>query len=284
MSPSQLKRPREDVERFVDEQIGAGAELLQRAPHVATQENYEEWTHSVERWDAYTADGLRTLYADEDPAEEFHRAATGRIGRRIGQTTDETFDYRQEAVRRGIHVLESLKERLDFAIPAVEGPTTADPASPGAAPSSRAVFVVHGRDEGLRDGVARVLDKLAFEPVILSEQPWKGRTVIEKFEDHSEVAEFAVVILSADDWGRGPDEQDCPDGPNRARQNVILELGYFMGRLGRRYVAALLGPGVEEPSDIRGLGYIALAESDWAFKLGAELAAAGFEVDLNRLS
>jgi predicted nucleotide-binding protein len=115
------------------------------------------------------------------------------------------------------------------------------------------VFVFHGRDEGLCDRVARMLQTLQFEPIILSEQAWKGRTIIEKFEDHSDEARFAVVILSADDWARGPDDSDWPEQPNRARQNVILELGYFMGRLGRRYVAALLGPGVEEPSDIKDL-------------------------------
>lgn len=102
--------------------------------------------------------------------------------------------------------------------------------------------------------MARVLDRLQFQPIILGEQAWEGRTVIEKFEDHSEDVGFAVVILSADDWGRGPDDADSPAGPNRARQNVILELGYFMGRLGRRYVTGLLGPGVEQPSDILGLG------------------------------
>jgi predicted nucleotide-binding protein len=91
------------------------------------------------------------------------------------------------------------------------------------------------------------------------------------------------VILSADDWGRGPDDADWPDDPNRARQNVILELGYFMGRLGRRYVAPLLGPGVEQPSDTSGIGYISLDESDWPFRLGAELIAAGVDVDLNLL-
>jgi predicted nucleotide-binding protein len=65
---------------------------------------------------------------------------------------------------------------------------------------------------------------------------------------------------------------------------VILELGYFMGRLGRRNVAPLLGPGVEQPSDTAGIGYIPLEESDWPWRLGGELSAAGFDVDLNLLS
>jgi predicted nucleotide-binding protein len=148
----------------------------------------------------------------------------------------------------------------------------------------RRVFVAHGRDEGLRDRVARVLDRLGFEVVTLSQEPHWGRTLIEKFEDETLGVGFAVVILSPDDWGRGPDEEKWPEDPNRARQNVILELGYFIGRLGRRRVTALTAPRVELPSDIHGLGYVPLGEADWPFKLAAELAAAGFEVDLNRLS
>jgi predicted nucleotide-binding protein len=64
-----------------------------------------------------------------------------------------------------------------------------------------------------------VLEKLALEAIILEEQAWRGRTVIEKFEEHSDAAEFAVVILSADDWGRGPDDADWTrEKPNeRAR-------------------------------------------------------------------
>jgi predicted nucleotide-binding protein len=89
----------------------------------------------------------------------------------------------------------------------------------------------------------------------------------------------------ADDWGRGPDDalEEFPADPNRARQNVILELGYFMGQLGRERVAAIYRPGTELPTDIHGLGYIPLDETGaWRFKLAAELAAA-YEVDLNRL-
>jgi len=71
---------------------------------------------------------------------------------------------------------------------------------------------------------------------------------------------------------------------NRARQNVILELGYFMGKLGRRRVAALYSPDVELPSDIHGLGYIAVDPAGaWTFRLSTELASAGFDVDLNKL-
>lgn len=284
--PTHLARSRDETENFLEEQIAHGRKLLEDTGNVIGdgEESYKERTHVIERWDALTAEGLRAMYVDDGPGEEFREAATGYIFRVIGQSDEDTFQYRREGMEAGIHILISLQERLQFAVPAVGGSATTQRSETDGTPTSRGVFVVHGRDEGLRDSVARVLEKLKLDPVILSEQPWRGRTVIEKFEDHSETAKFAVVILSADDWGRGPDDSDWPAGPNRARQNVILELGYFMGRLGRRHVAAMLGPGVAEPSDIRGLGYISLAESNWTLKLGNELVAAGFDVDLNLLS
>jgi len=91
-----------------------------------------------------------------------------------------------------------------------------------------------------------------------------------------------VAILTADDCGHGPDEEQSSAAPNRARQNVILELGYFMGALGRDRVAALSDEGVEKPSDIHGLLYIP-CDSAWELRLAKEMKDAGLPVDLNSL-
>jgi Predicted nucleotide-binding protein containing TIR-like domain len=109
------------------------------------------------------------------------------------------------------------------------------PKNPQSIPGSDAklgnsVFLVHGRDEAVRDKVARFLEQLDLEPVILQEQADKGRTVIEKFIDHSTEVGFAVVLLTADDRG-GPRESKYEEQHFRARQNVWLELGFFIGKL-----------------------------------------------------
>ena len=91
-------------------------------------------------------------------------------------------------------------------------------------PAARKIFIVHGHDEGAREAVARYVEKLKFEPIILHEQASRGRTVIEKIEAHSDVG-FAVVLLTPDDFGGEKGEQP----KDRARQNVVLELGYFVG-------------------------------------------------------
>ena len=151
---------------------------------------------------------------------------------------------------------------------------------PRTEPAARKVFVVHGHDEGAREAVARFLERLEFEAIILHEQANQGRTVIEKIEAHGEVG-FAVVLLTPDDEG-----SSIKDGKpqSRARQNVVLELGYFIGRLGRSRVCALKRGDVEIPSDFGGVVYQEFDESNgWKPALGRELQAAGFEIDWNHI-
>lgn len=146
------------------------------------------------------------------------------------------------------------------------------------------VFIVHGHDDSMKLAVARTLEKLELEPIILHEQPNLGRTIIEKFTDYSGVS-FAVVLLSPDDIGHSrnaPPEQALL----RARQNVILELGYFLGKLGRERVIALYRSDekFEMPSDYSGVLYVAFdAAERWQFDLVRELKASGYNVDANRL-
>jgi len=152
------------------------------------------------------------------------------------------------------------------------------------AQQSKRIFVVHGRDVALREAVARFIEKLDLEAVILQEAPNKGRTLVEKLEDEGDVA-FAVVLLTPDDTGgpmpaAGAEQSLRP----RARQNVILELGYFMAALSRARVAALYAGGVELPSDVHGVAYISTENAEWKLLLAKELKAAGLAVDLNKIS
>jgi len=138
----------------------------------------------------------------------------------------------------------------------------------------QSVFVVHGRDTAVRDAVARYVEKLGLETIVLQEQPNRGRTIIEKFEHHASETGFAVVLLTPDDIGA----LGVPDEPqsSRARQNVIFELGYFMGGLGRNHVALVHKGKVELPSDLAGIVYIPFDEQEgWKLRLARELQSAG---------
>lgn len=148
-----------------------------------------------------------------------------------------------------------------------------------AAPNSQNVFVVHGHDNEAKESAARFLERLGLQPIVLHEQPSSGRTIIEKFETYSGNIAFAVVLLTADDLGQ-PAVGSAQPRP-RARQNVILELGYFMGRLGRARVCALHRGGIEFPSDYQGVVYIEMdASGAWKAKLAQELVQAKLPIDL----
>jgi predicted nucleotide-binding protein len=119
------------------------------------------------------------------------------------------------------------------------------------------------------------------EVIVLREQPNAGRTILEKFEDSAAVTSYAVVLLTADDIGRASSANELQP---RGRQNVIFELGFFFGRLGRDRVTVLQGEGVEQPSDIGGLVYTTLDSSGaWKLALARELESANISVNYSRI-
>ena len=145
--------------------------------------------------------------------------------------------------------------------------------------NTKEVFVIHGRDNEAKETVARFLTRLDLTPVILHEQPNQGRTIIEKFERNAQV-KFAVALLTPDDVGALKDDEK--NLKPRARQNVVFELGYFLGRLGRERVCALTKGNVEIPSDYDGVVYISLDDGGWKIDLIRELKNVGFGVDANK--
>ena len=140
------------------------------------------------------------------------------------------------------------------------------------------MFLVHGRNQGQKERVARFLERIGASVVILHEVATEGRTIIEKFELHAHV-NYAVVLMSADDLGG----VDVTGLSRRARQNVLLELGFFIAKLGRKRLSVLYEEGVELPSDMAGVLYIPLDEAGaWKLQLARELRTAALRVDLNQ--
>jgi len=133
----------------------------------------------------------------------------------------------------------------------------------------------------MKQTVARFLENIKLEPIILHEQANKGKTIIEKFESNSDV-HYAVVLMSPDDVGNSKNNKD--ELLFRSRQNVIFELGYFFGKLGRGNVCVLLKDDVEKPSDYDGIIYIPFDEHDgWKTKLVKELKSSGLDIDMNKI-
>lgn len=180
-----------------------------------------------------------------------------------------------KACRKGLQITQAVfatyLEEMEETDTSIIGKDSTD------SPNFTKIFIVHGHDGELKQSVARIIEKQGIEAIILSEQANKGRTIIEKFEDYSDVS-GAICLFTADDYGRA--KKDNTDNI-RARQNVVLETGYFMGKLGRDHVVLLADKGIDMPSDLSGVVYTDTAS--WKFDLFKELNAMGYKVDLNKL-
>jgi hypothetical protein len=275
LPPPHLVKRRADVDEQLHDRLIKGRELVERT--IQSQQELDQAWEDRERWSSYNSELLLRSFNNRSVADDYNWSpgfGVVSMNPSLGEKVD---DFRR-SLRSRINRLEAIVERLPL-IPELPSIHSASPPSVRQVPSrSRSVFVVHGHDQATRESVARFIERLGLEVVILHEQPNQGRTLIEKFETHSTVA-YAVVLLTPDDTCQGPDATT-----SRARQNVIFELGYFFGTLGRQRVAALYVHGVELPTDVNGLAYIQVdTNGAWKYLLAKELAAAGLPVDPSRL-
>jgi predicted nucleotide-binding protein len=267
-----LAVPRLQADEAITEQIKVGQELLQR--QLRDEGSLRTLERDATTWREYTRTLLAGLFTSDEYLDEFSFFGSGVIS--VNQSLRESWQDEMNEIAESVRRLESIQKRLplireDSSVPRIAEPTLTN---------QRSVFVVHGQNEAVKQSVARFLEKLKLEAVILHEQANKGQTLIEKFEAHAQVG-YAVVLLTPDD--KGGLEADPPDKyKSRARQNVILELGYFIGKLGRGRVCALHMGDVELPSDIHGVAYVRYDATDaWKLSLAREMKAAGIDVDLN---
>lgn len=187
--------------------------------------------------------------------------------------------YVAEGKGEAIQILRSAIRWLHDEIGDAAGTTSVAKQSQTAVVHSQRIFVVHGHDEGARQTVARFIERIGFEAIILSEQANQGRTIIEKIEAHGDVG-FAVVLLTPDDVG-GKEAQSLRP---RARQNVLLELGYFIAKLGRERVCTLSKGDLEIPTDFAGVVWEPLdVGGAWKTALARELKASGYPIDWNKV-
>lgn len=257
---AELKVPLGEAEELIARQIVEGED----APNASINQN-----DIARRWYEYTAELLRQIFTTDELHDEF----TGKSSFHVGDVDISTGAY--------LRKLRSIQQRLKL-FPALDPADSSNQLMPSGQLSSTKVFLVHGHDEAARESVARFLEQLRLEVVILHEQPSAGRTIVEKLEANSDVG-FALVLLTPDDVGEL--KSGGGEARPRARQNVILELGYFFGRLGRSRVCALHKGEVELPSDYLGVIYINLDPGGaWRLLVARELRTAGFEIDLNKIA
>ncbi len=268
------------------EQMRVGVTKLER--RIRELQEYDVSTYHADRsnaqLEALTTDIQSTLtdvFGVHTPEwNRFTSAAyfdTGPMSANVfGRGSDVHPQVRQQHLRDSIETnlatlqsaVKLLRERLEHS-----DPPQSKSQSQATAPSRR-VFIVHGHDETTKQSVARFLEQMNFQAIILHEQPNQGRTIIEKIESNKDVG-FAVVLLTPDD--------ECVTSTGnrkRARQNVILELGYFIAHLGRQRVVAMKKGDVELPSDVMGVLYTDFDDRGaWKLDLAKELKAAGYAIE-----
>lgn len=272
--PTALIVGRDYFKEELGKRITIGEEIFNR--QIQTDRQFEQAKQNFEDWDDFNSEFLKQSF--NDPENEYKDSYDNVNQNYIfvpKSPAEELKDFIED-VKNKVNNLRQLVSKTSLIKTEINEPILAVSSTA----SSNKVFIVHGHNNEIKVNVARTIEKLGLEAIILHEQANSGKTIIEKFEEYSEVA-FAIVLLTDDDLGKSKKDDNLN---NRARQNVILELGYFIGKLSRNKVCPLYTSGVELPSDLLGLLYIELdAEDSWKFKLAKELKASGLNVDANKI-
>lgn len=271
---------REKAEQKIQERIEKGKQLHDL--RIDSEDELEIAGKEANNWSRYNTDLLIRLFDNlllQDEYENFHYAkltfdevdSMSAMGWGIPDLNGLVSEYKSDMIN-SIKSLEGIRDRLELF----------DEPKPLTRTFGEEIFIVHGHDEVVKHKIAKFVTDLDLTATILDEQPSKGQTIIDKFEEHANEAGFAIVLLTADDVGAPKDKTN--ELKPRARQNVIIELGYFLCGLGRERVRILYEEGVELPSDIYGVSYVPMDERGaWKLELAQEMASVGITVDMNKL-
>jgi predicted nucleotide-binding protein len=262
---------REDARRLLEERIQAADSII--AGPIASHDDLSNAQERERNLRAHNGDLLSRMFTTDQYVNEYDGARTPvhQVGDHYDHPSVNALASRLTAsVNKQKSRLKSIIERLELI--ALAATSYWDHSK---------IFVVHGHDEGAREGVARFIEKIGLTAIILREQPNRGRTLIEKFVDHAREVGFAVVLLTPDDLGGAAADEAQK---SRARQNVVFELGYFVGSLGRGRACLLRKGDVEIPSDLYGVVYTTMDSGNgWKIELARELKDAGFEFDADKV-
>lgn len=139
--------------------------------------------------------------------------------------------------------------------------------------SGKTAFIIHGHDNDLKREVELLLTDAGVNHIVLNEQPDRGRAIIDKMLDETKYSGYAIALLTPDDI--------TEHGDKRARQNVIFEIGYFLGRIGKERIRMIVKDNIEIPSDLGGILYEKYdSKGAWKIKLLKEMQAVGIYVDI----
>ena len=265
-----LVKPREVFRKELLDRIAIGEELQSR--QITTMEQLAVLKTDFSNWDDFNKELIKRAFNNQY-GEYFDEYST--VNEMIGfhayasRINTNTGEYKLKNAKERIDNCLTILKRLVEKLPLIEQDGSISSYQTVEKVFYNSGFIVHGHNDNTKLEIARFVENdLKRKAIILHEQPNRGRTIIEKFENYSNV-DFAIAIWTADDEGKKKKDSDLQD---RARQNVIFETGFFIGKLGRQNVIVLFEDGVEIPSDYSGVIFIRLVDN-WKYDLRKEIDA-----------
>lgn len=279
----ELLRSRDEAKALIISRVEKGLALKEKKP--SSQIEYEDLSKEYYKWDSFNNELLKQIFSNNEMAEEYSRhymsvfsLDTPSLGKQISD--------RYKSIDDKIHRLDSIQERVELIPLAVKVTGTIAVTEAGnklETSRSKKVFVVHGHDEVAKTNLEVFLRENGLEPIVLHRQADEGLTIIEKFEKHSDVG-YAFILLTPDEVSYLKKDEGLPNEERRtefrARQNVIFEFGYFVGKLSRARVCCLYTGGVRVPSDLSGFIYKEYNKNieEVGYSIIKDLRAAGYSI------
>lgn len=269
-----------DFKERLTKRITEGEELFSRT--IKTNQELDTLDNDYSLWNEYNYEMLKQVFNNpqNEYLESYDHSGYTFMGGQMGEVPNDPVKSQKNLIEYKLKNLKGLfskSELLKSTVADTETPTMTKTKNL----SMNEVFIVHGHDDLAKTKAARFIEKLGLKPIILHEQINSGKTIIEKIEEFSNVG-FGVVLYTPCDTGsKKGDEKNSKD---RARQNVVFEHGYLIGKIGRENVSALVKGDIEVPNDISGVVYVKMDDDDsWQLKIAKELRNSGYNIDLNRL-
>jgi len=271
---------REVFKSALIDQISKGKQLS--STDIQTEEQLNPLAKNFSLWDDYNKEFLKSAF--NNPQNE-HKYAYEHAGKFIGvedvirganiHNPNHRYKTLIQRIEARTGQLESILGRVDLIHSEVETPILENTADENSF-LNPIVFIIHGHDEEMKRSVQLFLTRGELQDIILHERPDKNRTVIEKLIEEGANASYVIALLSPDDVQE--------DGTVRARQNVLLEIGYFIGKLGREKVRLLRRGDTIIPSDLQGILYDNFdSEGAWRIKLAKEIKAVGIPINVENI-
>ncbi len=275
---TELNISREDFKQQVQERIEKGKKLNDST--ISSIEQLETNEKSYKKWDDYNKELLSSSFTViSNKYLQEYKVAGNMLGveqvmRGVDINSPQFRKWKiKEFLKVRIQSLESIFERIDL-IPTQIINTENE--FKNNSMKSKNVFIIHGHNEEMKKNVQLMLERIGLNAIVLHERPDKGRTIIDKLIEEGAEAKYAIALLS-------PDDQHT-DGSGHARQNVVLEIGYFLGKLGRNNVRLLKKGNTTIPSDLQGILYDDYdTKGGWKVKLAKEMKSVGLEIDNDKL-